>query len=170
MLLKLLAGPGGSGDDIGEWVPAPVMTVSVPDGVTLSTVLLSPSAMYTLPAGSTATPRAYIVKLVAGPGGSGELITEWVPRPANIDSAPEGVTFSTPLLPSAMYMLPLESKAAPAGLIWKLVAGAVGVVDGVEPPPPAIFVIVAAVVAYAGTVVIAMEAEARAAAHIARRR
>jgi hypothetical protein len=61
-----------------------------------------------------------------------------------------------------MYMLPLESKAAPAGLISKFVAGAVGVVEGVEPPPPAIFVIVAAVVADAGKEAITIEAEAEA--------
>jgi hypothetical protein len=69
-----------------------------------------------------------------------------------------------------MYMLPLESNAVPTGWMPKLVAGAVGVVDGVEPPPPAIAVIVAAVVADAGKEVITIEAEARATTHIASRR
>ena len=87
---------------------------------------------------------------MAAPGGRGELRTEWLPPPANMESAPDGVTFSTPLSPSAMYSLPLESKATSTGLMLKLVAGAVGVVDGVEPPPPATRVIVAAGLAETG--------------------
>jgi hypothetical protein len=107
------------------------------------------------------------VKLVAGPGGGGEETTEWVPPPANMESAPDGVTFSTPSPPSAMYLLPLESNATPTGLMLKFVAGAVGVVEGVVFPPPATRVIVAGVAADAGEAEKARGAEHRATVHTA---
>ena len=77
--------------------------------MTFSTSLLWVSAMYTLPAESTATPSGVLSsELVAGP----RVGAPAVPLPAITDRIPAAVTFSTSLLfVSAMYTLPAESTA-----------------------------------------------------------
>jgi hypothetical protein len=64
-------------------------------------------------------------------------------------------------------MLPLESTATPTGVIAAFVAGVIGVVDGVDPPPPAISVIVADVLAEAGEAEMASVDDTSTAAHTA---
>src|SRR3990167_5951120 len=99
------------------------------------------SAMYRLPAESTATPQGVLSwALVAGPPSPEKPVP---PFPATVEMIPPGVTLRMRLVTySAKYRLPAESTATEYGLFkFALVAGPPSPLPP-DVPPPATVVIV----------------------------
>src|SRR6266705_3023330 len=95
-------------------LPLPAIVVIVPAVSTLRIRRFPASAMYTLPAGSTATPLgSYNEAEVAGPPSPSNPC---LPLPAMVLMIPAVLTLRIRLLPSsAMYTLPAGSTATPRG-------------------------------------------------------
>src|SRR5881296_1293217 len=95
-------------------LPLPAIVVMIPAVSTLRIRRFPASAMYTLPAGSTATPLgSYNEAEVAGPPSP---LNPCLPLPAMVLMIPAVLTLRIRLLPSsAMYTFPAGSTATPRG-------------------------------------------------------